>query len=248
LDTSAQNTAATNGAVEPAPAAAERPARGERDGRRERGEGRRERGERRPRSNESNDNGDNNPSVQAQDAGMAMEPSRLAPHGSALQGESTAMGSHGGDNDAQNPSPQGDDRRDRRSRDRYGRERRERNDRPADDSAQQPSATMAQPATPASTAPAPAGTRHAMPKIGSYDLPLDALNALAHQSGLEWVNSNADRVAQVQAAIAAEPRPIHVPRERPPTVVVDEGPLILVETRKDLRQMSMPFDPPSGQA
>jgi len=54
-------------------------------------------------------------------------------------------------------------------------------------------------------------------------------------------------VAQVQAAIAAEPRPIHVPRERPPTVVVDEGPLILVETRKDLRQMSMPFDPPSGQ-
>jgi hypothetical protein len=24
--------------------------------------------------------------------------------------------------------------------------------------------------------------------------------------------------------------------------------LILVETRKDLRQMSMPFDPPSGQA
>ena len=60
--------------------------------------------------------------------------------------------------------------------------------------------------------------------------------------------SNAERVAQVQAAIAAEPRPIHVPRERPPTVVVDEGPLILVETRKDLRQMSMPFDPPSGQA
>jgi hypothetical protein len=56
-----------------------------------------------------------------------------------------------------------------------------------------------------------------------------------------------ERVAQVQAAIAAEPRPIHVPRERPPTVVFDEGPLILVETRKDLRQMSMPFDPPSGQ-
>lgn len=87
-----------------------------------------------------------------------------------------------------------------------------------------------------------------MPKIGSYDLPLQDLNALAHQSGLEWVNSNPERVAQVQAAIAAEPRPIHVPRERPPTVVVDEGPLILVETRKDLRQMNMPFDPPSGQA
>jgi len=246
LDTTAQ--APNPGAAEATPATGDRPARGERDGRRERGEGRRERGERRPRNNEGNEGGDNNQAPQSQDAGSTMEPSRLAPHGSALQGESTAMGSHGGENDAQNPSPQGDDRRDRRSRDRYGRERRERNDRPADDSAQQPSATMAQPATPASTAPAPAGTRHAMPKIGSYDLPLDALNALAHQSGLEWVNSNADRVAQVQAAIAAEPRPIHVPRERPPTVVVDEGPLILVETRKDLRQMSMPFDPPSGQA
>jgi ribonuclease E len=156
------------------------------------------------------------------------------------------MGSHGGENDTQSSAPQADDRRDRRSRDRYGRERRERNDRPSDDSAQ-PLATMAQPATYASAAPSPATSRQAMPKIGSYDLPLQDLNALAHQSGLEWVNSNADRVAQVQAAIAAEPRPIHVPRERPPTVVVDEGPLILVETRKDLRQMSMPFDPPSGQ-
>ena len=43
-------------------------------------------------------------------------------------------------------------------------------------------------------------------------------------------------------AIAAEPKPIHVPRERPPVVVVDEGPLILVETRKDLGQVKMPFD------
>jgi len=154
------------------------------------------------------------------------------------------MGTHGGDNDAQSSAPQADDRRDRRSRDRYGRERRERNDRPSDDSAH-PSATMAQPASPA---PSPAASRQAMPEIGSYDLPMQDLNALAHQSGLEWVNSNAERVAQVQAAIAAEPRPIHVPRERPPTVVVDEGPLILVETRKDLRQMAMPFDPPSGQA
>ena len=247
LDTTGQNPAAANGAAETTPTATERPARGERDGRRERGEGRRERGERRPRAPENNENGEQNPSAQSSDAGASNEPSRLAPHGSALQGESTAMGTHGGDNDAQTSAPQADDRRDRRSRDRYGRERRERNDRPSDDSAH-PSATMAQPATHASAAPSPAASRQAMPQIGSYDLPLQDLNALAHQSGLEWVNSNAERVAQVQAAIAAEPRPIHVPRERPPTVVVDEGPLILVETRKDLRQMSMPFDPPSGQA
>ncbi len=244
LDNAAQTPALPNGGAEATPAAAERPARGERDGRRERGEGRRERGERRPRSPESNDNGDNHPSAPPQEAGTAMEPSRLAPHGSALQGESTAMGAHGGDNDTQNPSHQADDRRDRRSRDRYGRERRERNDRPSPE-AGHPMDTAEQ-TTAASATPTTTASRRAMPQIGHYDLPLQDLNALAQQSGLQWVHSNPDRVAQVQAAIAAEPRPIHVPRERPPTVVLDEGPLILVETRKDLRQMSMPFDPPSA--
>jgi len=33
-----------------------------------------------------------------------------------------------------------------------------------------------------------------------------------------------------------------VPRERPPAVVVDEGPLVLVETRRDLRDMQLPFE------
>ena len=77
--------------------------------------------------------------------------------------------------------------------------------------------------------------------IKSADLPLVAfqlkstdMQAVAHGSGLEWVNSNPERVAAVQAAIAAEPKPVHIPRERPPVVVLDEGPLILVETRKDL--------------
>ena len=236
LDAATQPAAAS---AESAPAPTERPARGERDGRRERGEGRRERGERRPRQNEA---GDNN-AQQGPDAGAAHEPSRLAPHGSALQGESTAMSSNGADTNPGNP-PNGDDRRDRRSRDRYGRDRHERNDRAQNDGFN-PTAASAEPAP----ATAPTGhsmARGAMPKIGSYALPIQDLNALAHQSGLEWVHSNADRVAQVQAAIAAEPRPIHVPRERPPIVVVDEGPLILVETRKDLRQMNMPFDPPAA--
>ena len=44
------------------------------------------------------------------------------------------------------------------------------------------------------------------------------------------------------AAIAAEPKPIHVPRERPPAVQIDQGPLILVETRRDLRNMELPFE------
>ena len=46
----------------------------------------------------------------------------------------------------------------------------------------------------------------------------------------------------MQAAIAAEPRPIRVPRERPPVVELDDGPLVLVETRKDLGAVTLPFE------
>jgi ribonuclease E len=56
------------------------------------------------------------------------------------------------------------------------------------------------------------------------------------------VNSDADKVAAAQAAIAAEPKPVHVPRERPAPVALDDRPLILVETRRDLRDMKLPFE------
>ena len=56
------------------------------------------------------------------------------------------------------------------------------------------------------------------------------------------VHSDADKVAAVQAEIAATPKPVHVPRERPPLVVLDEGPLILVETRRDLAANPLPFE------
>ena len=56
------------------------------------------------------------------------------------------------------------------------------------------------------------------------------------------MNSDQEKVAKVQAAIAAEPKPVHVPREPRPVVVVDEGPLVLVETRRDLRQVTLPFE------
>jgi ribonuclease E len=68
------------------------------------------------------------------------------------------------------------------------------------------------------------------------------LQAIAQSAGLDWVNSNAEKVAAVQAAIAAEPKPVRVPRERPPVVVLDEGPLVLVETRRDLSAMTLPFE------
>ncbi len=73
-----------------------------------------------------------------------------------------------------------------------------------------------------------------MPRVEPYVLALADLEAVASNSGLQWVNSDPSRVAAVQAAIATEPKPVHVPRERAPLVVVDEGPLILVETRKEL--------------
>jgi ribonuclease E len=73
-----------------------------------------------------------------------------------------------------------------------------------------------------------------MPRVQSFILPVADMQAVAQSSGLEWVNSNPERIAAVQAAIAAEPKPVHIPRERPPVVILDEGPLVLVETRKDL--------------
>ena len=81
-----------------------------------------------------------------------------------------------------------------------------------------------------------------MPKVSAFTLPVDTLAQVADQVGLHWVNSDADKIAAVQAAIAAEPRPIHVPRERPPLVELDDGPLVLVETRKDLSAVSLPFE------
>jgi len=93
------------------------------------------------------------------------------------------------------------------------------------------------PAPAVAAAPAPAG----LPRVQAYQLPVVDMQALADSVGLQWVNSDADKVAQVQAAIAAEPKPVHVPRERPPLVVLDEGPLVLVETRLDLAQVPLPF-------
>jgi ribonuclease E len=100
-----------------------------------------------------------------------------------------------------------------------------------------------QKATSSSTAPATVASSAptGLPKVQAYELPMASLIQVAEGSGLQWVNSDPGKIAQVQAAIAAEPKPVHVPRERPPAVVFDEGPLILVETRKDLSDMKLPF-------
>lgn len=86
-----------------------------------------------------------------------------------------------------------------------------------------------------------------MPKIGSFALPLADMETIASGAGLQWVNSNPESIAAVKAQIAAEPKPIHIPRERPPAVVIDAGPLVLVETKRDLRDMTLPFEQAAQQ-
>jgi ribonuclease E len=95
----------------------------------------------------------------------------------------------------------------------------------------------------ASSTPAPViATSVGMPPVEAYVLPLDQLAGIAQQSGLTWVNSDAEKIAAVQTAIAAEPKLVHVPRERPPVVALDNRPLVLVETRLDLRDIKLPFE------
>ena len=81
-----------------------------------------------------------------------------------------------------------------------------------------------------------------MPAVQAFELKVDQLANIAEQAGLQWIQSDTDKVAQAQAAIAAEPKPVHVPREPKPVAVIDEGPLVLVETRRDLRNMTLPFE------
>jgi ribonuclease E len=81
-----------------------------------------------------------------------------------------------------------------------------------------------------------------LPKVQTYDLPLQDLAQVAESSGLQWVNSDAAKIAEAKAAMAAEVKPIQVPRERPAPVVSEEAPLVLVETKRDLASMSLPFE------
>jgi ribonuclease E len=97
------------------------------------------------------------------------------------------------------------------------------------------------------TAPVAAVATTSMPVVTSYALPVSDLVQVASTSGLQWVGSDAAKIAAAQAAIAAElaNAPAHVPRERPPAVVVESANLVLVETKRDLRNMQLPFEAPS---
>ena len=102
-------------------------------------------------------------------------------------------------------------------------------------------------------APAPWQPPVAPPPAAAAD-PHRALRA-AHRraaragqsAGLEWVNSDAEKIRAVQEAMAAEPPAgARAARAAAAQVLVDEGPLVLVETRKDLSQLKLPFEASAG--
>jgi ribonuclease E len=149
--------------------------------------------------------------------------------------------------EGERPQREPRERRERRDRPERGERRELREPREASEPVSEAPAPFAEvadevvaavPVAAPAPAPAPAPVR-----VEPYVLALDELQRIADTAGLTWVNSDADKIRAAQEAIAAEPQPVRVPRERPPVVVVDEGPLVLVETRKDLSQLNLPFDP-----
>jgi ribonuclease E len=82
-----------------------------------------------------------------------------------------------------------------------------------------------------------------------FVLQTDALHAVAESAGLQWVGSDIDKIKAAQEAMASEPKPVRVPRLQKPVSAVDDGPLVLVETQRDLSQVVLPFEsPPAAQA
>ena len=103
----------------------------------------------------------------------------------------------------------------------------------------EPAPVMARPVVAAEpVAPVAAAPIEAAP----FELPVSSLQAVVASSGLQWVGSDTAKIRAVQDAMANEPKPAHVPRERKPVVQMDASPLVLVETRKDLSQVKLPFE------
>ncbi|AGX87897.1 Rne/Rng family ribonuclease [Candidatus Symbiobacter mobilis] len=171
-------------------------------------------------------------------------------------------------NDGASSASSADARGSRRQRDRFGRERKPRpatnadsteapvppttNDAPAQPAqAVQADAPLAPPTTlpvtavpvaPLATAAMPAAP--AIPAVPAqpYRLPEQELAQVAQESGLVWVQSDTSKVAAAQQAIAAQPEPVHVPRERPAPAPLEDSALVLVETKRDLRTVVLPFE------
>jgi ribonuclease E len=94
-------------------------------------------------------------------------------------------------------------------------------------------------------APAPAPVSVPAPALAPaapFVLELDQLNNVAETAGLQWVNSDASKIKAAQEAMAREPAPVRVQREIKAPAPVNESALVMVETRKDLSQIKLPFE------
>ena len=102
--------------------------------------------------------------------------------------------------------------------------------------------TPAATATPVAVAVAAVAPTPVIVEAAPYVLPTDNLAAIADGAGLQWVNSDAQKIRAVQEAMASAPAPTHLPRTPRPRAQIDDGPLVLVETKKDLAQIKLPFE------
>ncbi len=69
-----------------------------------------------------------------------------------------------------------------------------------------------------------------LPKVVPAMLDRESLEGVLSQVGLVWVDTNPVKHEEVLAQIAAEPKPIHIPRAIKPKAELPVGPMILIET------------------
>jgi len=74
-------------------------------------------------------------------------------------------------------------------------------------------------------------TTYSLPEVSPAPMPIEQLQAVLQLAGLSLVQTEPGKFSETQARLAAEPRPVRVPRERPQLPPLDDGPLIQVETR-----------------
>lgn len=105
-------------------------------------------------------------------------------------------------------------------------------------------ATQQQETLPVSTQEKPEQTAKPTTENQRYTLPEEKLKTVAQNAGLQWVGTDPQRAAEVQQAIQNEPQPARVPREPKPQPETRDEALVMVETRKDLGNMRLPFEQP----
>ncbi len=74
-------------------------------------------------------------------------------------------------------------------------------------------------------------TTFSLPAVAPAPMPVEQLQAELQLAGLSLVQTEPSKLSETQARLAAESRPVRVPRERPQLPPLDERPLVQVETR-----------------